>query len=189
MDNSAIFRQLTTGISFDKKKYRDDAQTFGLAKKPLKYTHGNEIRTKHIDLEDEQIKSLQKEQITSESDESNSNYDDFRLLGNEIKSSIKTSTKKQKKKSRAQIFKLHQENVNRFRNIHRIHVSGNDIPDPVDSWEKLLGEKYCLAERLLNVITAKDYGYDNPTPIQMQAIPLMLGMIQIFNNLMQESLT
>ena len=30
---SAIFRQLTTGIKFDKKKYRQDAEKFGLLKK------------------------------------------------------------------------------------------------------------------------------------------------------------
>lgn len=69
---------------------------------------------------------------------------------------------------------MHQEKINQFRNTHKIHVSGSDIPDPVDNWSKLVGEKYSLSPRLLEAITADDHGYSSPTPIQMQAIPLLL---------------
>ena len=65
---------------------------------------------------------------------------------------------------------LHQEKVNQFRNIHHIHVKGTDIPDPVETWDKLRNQ-YGVAEDVLQVL--KD-AYPSPTPVQMQAIPLML---------------
>ncbi|XP_076025095.1 putative ATP-dependent RNA helicase DDX52 [Genypterus blacodes] len=66
---------------------------------------------------------------------------------------------------------LHQEKVNRVRAKHRINVHGCDIPDPVCSFEELQSE-YRLNPRVLQNL--KDAGLNSPTPIQMQAIPLMM---------------
>ncbi|KAM9847243.1 putative ATP-dependent RNA helicase DDX52 [Aulostomus maculatus] len=66
---------------------------------------------------------------------------------------------------------LHQEKVNRIRSQHRINVHGCDIPDPVCAFEELENE-YRLHARVLQNL--RDAGLDSPTPIQMQAIPLML---------------
>lgn len=63
-----------------------------------------------------------------------------------------------------------QEKVNRFRNVHRIHVKGPDIPNPIDTWDKLR-QNYGVSEDVLEVLKSS---YDKPTPVQMQAIPLML---------------
>ncbi|MEQ2181005.1 DEAD (Asp-Glu-Ala-Asp) box polypeptide 52 [Goodea atripinnis] len=66
---------------------------------------------------------------------------------------------------------LHQEKVNRIRAQHRINVHGCDVPDPVCSFEELQSE-YRLNQRVLQNL--KDAGLNTPTPIQMQAIPLMM---------------
>ncbi|XP_054900027.1 probable ATP-dependent RNA helicase DDX52 [Poeciliopsis prolifica] len=66
---------------------------------------------------------------------------------------------------------LHQEKVNRIRAQHRINVHGCDVPDPVCSFEELQSE-YNLNLRILQNL--KDAGLNTPTPIQMQAIPLMM---------------
>ncbi|XP_032433111.1 putative ATP-dependent RNA helicase DDX52 [Xiphophorus hellerii] len=66
---------------------------------------------------------------------------------------------------------LHQEKVNRIRAQHRINVHGCDVPDPVCSFEELQSE-YHLNPRVLQNL--KDAGLNTPTPIQMQAIPLMM---------------
>ncbi|XP_007556408.1 putative ATP-dependent RNA helicase DDX52 [Poecilia formosa] len=66
---------------------------------------------------------------------------------------------------------LHQEKVNRIRAQHRINVHGCDVPDPVCSFEELQSE-YRLNPRVLQNL--KDAGLNTPTPIQMQAIPLMM---------------
>ena len=61
--------------------------------------------------------------------------------------------------------------ANAFRNAHKIYVSGSDVPDPVASFTDLY-EHYNLPTYLRRNITAAQYTH--PTPIQMQAIPLML---------------
>ncbi|XP_074467028.1 putative ATP-dependent RNA helicase DDX52 [Sebastes fasciatus] len=66
---------------------------------------------------------------------------------------------------------LHQEKVNRIRSQHRINVHGCDIPDPVCTFEELQSE-YRLNPHVLQNL--KDAGLNSPTPVQMQAIPLMM---------------
>ncbi|XP_048840541.1 probable ATP-dependent RNA helicase DDX52 [Brienomyrus brachyistius] len=71
---------------------------------------------------------------------------------------------------------LHQEKVNRIRHQNRIHVRGTDLPDPMASFEELQ-EEYKLDPRIIQNLQAA--GFQNPTPIQMQAIPLMLHRREI----------
>ncbi|XP_017273446.2 probable ATP-dependent RNA helicase DDX52 [Kryptolebias marmoratus] len=66
---------------------------------------------------------------------------------------------------------LHQEKVNRIRAKHRINVHGSDVPDPVCTFDELLSE-YRLNARILQNL--RDAGLTAPTPIQMQAIPIMM---------------
>ncbi|XP_029030362.1 probable ATP-dependent RNA helicase DDX52 [Betta splendens] len=66
---------------------------------------------------------------------------------------------------------LHQEKVNRIRSRNRINVHGCDVPDPVCTFDELQSE-YRLNPRVIQNL--KDAGLNSPTPIQMQAIPLMM---------------
>ncbi|XP_059207702.1 probable ATP-dependent RNA helicase DDX52 [Centropristis striata] len=66
---------------------------------------------------------------------------------------------------------LHQEKVNRIRSQHRINVHGCDVPDPVCTFEELQSE-YRLNPCVLQNL--RDAGLNSPTPVQMQAIPLMM---------------
>lgn len=65
--------------------------------------------------------------------------------------------------------------ANAFRNAHKIYVSGADVPDAVGTFSDLY-EHYSLPSYLQRNITAA--GYLQPTPVQMQAIPLMLHVSQ-----------
>ena len=58
-----------------------------------------------------------------------------------------------------------------FRNENSIRVEGADIPDPISSFGQL-NIDYNVCEDFINNIA--DRGYPCPTPIQMQAIPVML---------------
>ncbi|XP_036381064.1 probable ATP-dependent RNA helicase DDX52 [Megalops cyprinoides] len=71
---------------------------------------------------------------------------------------------------------LHQEKVNRIRHQNRINAHGTDVPDPVCTFEELQ-EEYKLDPRIVQNIRAA--GFQTPTPIQMQAIPLMLHRREI----------
>ncbi|XP_056118167.1 probable ATP-dependent RNA helicase DDX52 isoform X2 [Rhinichthys klamathensis goyatoka] len=87
-------------------------------------------------------------------------------------------TKKESKDklSLKRLKQLHQEKVNRVRNQNRINVHGTDIPDPVSTFEELQKE-YDLDPRVIQNI--KTAGFQTPTPIQMQAIPLMMHKREI----------
>lgn len=61
--------------------------------------------------------------------------------------------------------------VNRIRHQNRINVHGTDIPDPISTFEELQKE-YDLDPRIVQNIKAA--GFQTPTPIQMQAVPLMM---------------
>ena len=61
--------------------------------------------------------------------------------------------------------------ANAFRNSHRIYISGPDVPEPMRSFGEL-GQSYSLPPYILKNVAS--VGYSEPTPIQMQGIPLML---------------
>ncbi|KAJ7997529.1 hypothetical protein DPEC_G00229960 [Dallia pectoralis] len=75
------------------------------------------------------------------------------------------------KTSMKRLKQLHQEKVNRVRALHRINVHGCDVPDPVSTFSELQSE-YGLNPRVLQNLSSA--GLTTPTPIQMQAIPLMM---------------
>ncbi|XP_018586087.1 putative ATP-dependent RNA helicase DDX52 [Scleropages formosus] len=86
------------------------------------------------------------------------------------------ANKDKNKFSQKRLKHLHQEKVNRIRHQNRINVHGIDIPDPVDTFEELQ-EEYQLNPRIIQNLRAA--GFQTPTPIQMQAIPLMLHRREI----------
>lgn len=61
--------------------------------------------------------------------------------------------------------------INRFRNQHKINIQGTDLPDPIATFEQLQKE-YKIHPKIMENIQAA--GFQVPTPIQMQAIPVML---------------
>ncbi|XP_048021851.1 probable ATP-dependent RNA helicase DDX52 [Megalobrama amblycephala] len=90
---------------------------------------------------------------------------------------VKDLKKKSKDKLSLKTLKqLHHEKVNQMRHQNRINVHGTDIPDPVSSFEELQKE-YGLDPRVIQNIKAA--GFQTPTPIQMQAIPLMMHKREI----------
>ncbi|KAI4884287.1 hypothetical protein NFI96_019992 [Prochilodus magdalenae] len=80
------------------------------------------------------------------------------------------------KVSLKRIKQLHHEKMNQIRHSNRINVHGSDIPDPINMFEELQKE-YELDPRIIQNI--KEAGFQMPTPIQMQAIPLMMHRREI----------
>ena len=64
-----------------------------------------------------------------------------------------------------------------FRKQHAIHVHGTDVPPPVTSFTSLTTAFHLPPHILNNLTSSPPYGlgFDDPTPIQMQAIPIMLA--------------
>ncbi|NWX85552.1 DDX52 helicase, partial [Nothoprocta ornata] len=76
-----------------------------------------------------------------------------------------------KKPTAERLERLRKEKINRFRNQHKINVQGTDLPDPIATFEELQRE-YKVHPKIMENIQAA--GFQVPTPIQMQAIPVML---------------
>lgn len=67
------------------------------------------------------------------------------------------------------------DEISRFRNNNNIAVKGIDVPPPIRSFHEL--DSFEVNQQIItNVIAC---GYSEPTPIQMQAIPVMLSSRQI----------
>ncbi|XP_046840481.1 probable ATP-dependent RNA helicase DDX52 isoform X2 [Xenia sp. Carnegie-2017] len=78
---------------------------------------------------------------------------------------------KKVKKNEKNLLELHKEKVNALRNRNHISVKGADISDPIECFTELDLEYSCPQYILNNILES---GYTKPTPIQMQAIPLIL---------------
>ncbi|XP_057255507.1 probable ATP-dependent RNA helicase DDX52 [Pezoporus wallicus] len=78
---------------------------------------------------------------------------------------------KDKKPTAEKLECLRRQKINRFRNQHKISVQGTDLPDPIATFDQLQKE-YKIHPKIMENIQAA--GFRVPTPIQMQAIPVML---------------
>ncbi|XP_068271692.1 probable ATP-dependent RNA helicase DDX52 isoform X1 [Nyctibius grandis] len=83
----------------------------------------------------------------------------------------KFEDEKDKKPTAEKLERLRKGKVNRFRNQHKISVQGTDLPDPIATFDQLQKE-YKVHPKIMENIQAA--GFQVPTPIQMQAIPVML---------------
>ncbi|XP_074870055.1 putative ATP-dependent RNA helicase DDX52 isoform X2 [Carettochelys insculpta] len=88
----------------------------------------------------------------------------------EIKSKD-TREKREKKAIAEKLEQVRQQKINHFRNKHKISIQGSDLPEPIATFEQLQAE-YKIQPKIMQNIQAA--GFRVPTPIQMQAIPVML---------------
>ena len=79
-----MFRTLTAGIRFDKNKYRQEAEKFGLVKKQIENVK-EEVPTKVISLENDLIPDSN----LPTPDESDEDNNELQLLGNFCKTCVK----------------------------------------------------------------------------------------------------
>ncbi|VDK80253.1 unnamed protein product [Litomosoides sigmodontis] len=104
-------------------------------------------------------------------------YNQNEQISNETSSSLITSEKEPKilgglknasKKKKRRRLALKKEQIAHLRKLNRIFVWGDNIPDPLIHFIGIDG----LPQELINNL--KEFGIMEPTPIQMQAIPVMM---------------
>ncbi|WVZ06238.1 hypothetical protein V8G54_019584, partial [Vigna mungo] len=86
--------------------------------------------------------------------------------------SIELCKKKNKKEQNRQ---LERDAI--FRKQHNIHVSGYNVPSPLQSFDELKSRYKCPSYLLRNL---KELGFREPTPIQRQTIPVLLDGRECF---------
>ena len=171
MSSTSIFRQLTTGVTFNTKRFSQDAEKFGLTKTDIatEPAHADVKLPNFADIKS-QVK-LDKSKAKQRADErSDVEEEDILLLGKTKTTKLKKLKKKQKG-TKAKAAEIYDEKLNQFKNANKITTDGTDVPDPIDDWSRLSG-KYNVSENILENI--KSSGFVTPTAVQMQAVPLML---------------
>ncbi|XP_061608598.1 probable ATP-dependent RNA helicase DDX52 [Phyllopteryx taeniolatus] len=204
MDAFELFQKLGAGAKFDLKRFGQDASRFKVVRKhagdassdqlsAIDYfgagvTSGAQSTAEDRDEEDEQRDTVAQKRKRRDEEKSVKKKSTRKLTGTvDVQKESKpdriawTSSLDGKiqshpgdgkeEKSLKRLKQLHQEKVNRVRACHRINVHGSDTPDPVCTFEELQSE-YRLHPRVLQNL--RDAGLSTPTPIQMQAIPLMM---------------
>jgi ATP-dependent RNA helicase DDX52/ROK1 len=85
---------------------------------------------------------------------------------------VKEPAKKRKKLSEEYLRQKQLEDTNKLRKQHHINVKGAvEKVKPIETFEELF-HRYPLDSHLVDNI--KDFKYTEPTPVQMQVLPLFL---------------
>ncbi|KAK0081951.1 hypothetical protein PV325_011346 [Microctonus aethiopoides] len=183
MDAFDLFKKLSAGTKFDKKRFQSDTERFQITKKPI-HNDGNikaniKLENNDLSLSNKRKRENNEENEETEIDNNNSEHVQHSLnlfsdvsLPNDDKKCIK----KKKIMTEDKKHKLEQEKLSQFRNKHGISVIGQRIPNPIASFNEL-AINYNIAQDLIQNI--EKCGYETPTPIQMQAIPILLENRQI----------
>ncbi|KAL6256289.1 hypothetical protein P5V15_012405 [Pogonomyrmex californicus] len=173
MDAHDLFKKLAAGAKFDTKRFRQDAERFQMVR-PNKKNIDIKVEKVTDEILEPNIEHNAKRKYKDE----NKNINEITLLdGFSIPKDENVPAKKRKKVATAdKMLKLEQEKINHLRNINRISVTGSHIPKLILDFDELRIH-YQVPENLLN--NMKNSGYIYPTPIQMQAMPVMLEGRQI----------
>nr|XP_012235584.1 PREDICTED: probable ATP-dependent RNA helicase DDX52 [Linepithema humile]XP_012235585.1 PREDICTED: probable ATP-dependent RNA helicase DDX52 [Linepithema humile] len=168
MDTYDLFKKLAVGVKFDTKRFRNDAERFQMVR-----SNKSDINIKKENIKNEV--SAPDVEDTAKRKHHDDEIEDtvgITLLDGLSGQKDDVPTKKRKKIATAdKILKLEQEKINHLRNMNHISVTGSHIPKLILEFDELK-TNYQVSENLLS--NMKNCGYIYPTPIQMQAMPIML---------------
>ncbi|XP_062539740.1 DEAD box protein 52 homolog isoform X2 [Armigeres subalbatus] len=178
MDTSDLFRKLTCGAKFSSKNNPS------LLKR--KRTESTPKATEVESLAEVKLEIKEEEEGASVADSVPLfSHSPLVLSEDDIKEEIKSEddeefTGDDSERKRVRLMspekreRYRQFKVNRLRNLHQIKVKKGakvTVPDPIEQFREL-AEKYNVSNQLIKNI--EDCGYKAPTPVQMQAIPVLL---------------
>ncbi|CAG9855863.1 unnamed protein product [Phyllotreta striolata] len=151
MDTYDIFKKLSRGAKFSKKNNAKQINGVKLEEEPLliKQEPRDKHKTSKPELNQDNAITLLNGMVTE-----------------------KRGKKRKITDDEQKIKQIEQEKINHYRNINNITVVGRHIPDPCKSFED-----FTVDNDIINNL--KQCGFEEPTPIQKQAVPLMLQGRQI----------
>ena len=153
MEVHNIFKQLTTNLAFNKEPVVGSKRK--LVRSEEKNNVVEEEKGENVHLNESPCKKAKTESATS----------------------LKSSTKPTKTISLKNLEQMKIENTNHIRNLHHINVNGEDIPQPIESFDQLEEfqdeNKQKLSQALIDNLAG--YNFSELTPVQMQAISVMLN--------------
>uniref|UniRef100_A0A1B6CLU8 Probable ATP-dependent RNA helicase DDX52 n=1 Tax=Clastoptera arizonana TaxID=38151 RepID=A0A1B6CLU8_9HEMI len=176
MDADDIFRKLTVGALPKYLKLPTNTKNLKSSLDSPQLNGYNTIKSV------QKVKKEKSNQILTKVKHELPDKEELTLLGDiksgqERKESIHKPKKIKTEKTKRQLAAEHKvEKINQLRNAHKITVVGGNVPAPVETFDQFV-EEYKVSSKIISNL--KSSGYENPTPIQMQAIPVMLQNRQI----------
>ncbi|EAW57600.1 DExD-box helicase 52 [Homo sapiens] len=200
MDVHDLFRRLGAGAKFDTRRFSADAARFQIGKRKYDFDSSEVLQGLDFFGNKKSVPGVcgasqthQKPQNGEKKEESlterkrEQSKKKRKTMTSEIASQEEGATiqwmssveakiedkkvQRESKLTSGKLENLRKEKINFLRNKHKIHVQGTDLPDPIATFQQL-DQEYKINSRLLQNIL--DAGFQMPTPIQMQAIPVML---------------
>ncbi|KAK8471922.1 hypothetical protein PHAVU_002G070000 [Phaseolus vulgaris] len=176
---------LFSGIRFDRKKFGADIARFQKKESDTDsvkiWSVAEDESAKTREAVEEKTTSTKKRKRKGNSSETVEGFNVFRNSASVVQSSgevqadeesIELNKKKNKKEKNRQ---LERDAI--FRKQHNIHVSGYNVPSPLQNFDELKTRYNCPSYLLRNL---KELGFKLPTPIQRQAIPVLLDGRECF---------
>ncbi|KAJ1878935.1 RNA-dependent ATPase rok1, partial [Coemansia sp. RSA 486] len=157
-----FFKLLGAGAKFDKSRFKEDISVFKPSKRAESHTiEAVDTVPRELDFfGDHNKQSVKKGQVVPASQVSGS-----------------ASQYIQEEDDHSPF--VDSNEVFSFLKAHRIKVTGSDVPHPIKSFEMLCKEHDYQPFVLRNL---KKYGFKQPTPIQMQAIPISIHRRDLIAN-------
>eukprot|EP01103_Thecamoeba_quadrilineata_P004463 TRINITY_DN141_c0_g1_i1.p1 TRINITY_DN141_c0_g1~~TRINITY_DN141_c0_g1_i1.p1 ORF type:complete len:591 (-),score=120.27 TRINITY_DN141_c0_g1_i1:27-1742(-) len=185
MSGKDLFFSLTNGAKFDRKKFVKDIVPFQKIESSKKITPAHSTSLDYFktsqksqpDADAESKRGVKRQVDKNEEIEENeqpTNTNDFDEDEDEDEDDIEGDKANKTELTHTQIKKkinTRAYQMNLLRKTHKIYVKGTDAPDPVASFDELLDNKMIRKYLHKNILNAE---FSSPTPIQMQAIPIMI---------------
>ncbi|GAB2226944.1 hypothetical protein Droror1_Dr00008743 [Drosera rotundifolia] len=172
-DSSFLF----AGIRFDRKKFPKDFERFKEKKEPV---DREETPTFIVSLSepvaDGGKRSVKKRKRKAPTAESVDGISVFKSSESVAKDDQDEDEEDDFAEKRKEVFRQIERDAI-MRKKHNIHVSGNNVPSPLGSFKELRTRYKCKNYLLQNFVTL---GFKDPTPIQRQAIPILLSGRECF---------
>ncbi|KAI9303451.1 P-loop containing nucleoside triphosphate hydrolase protein [Cunninghamella echinulata] len=152
-----FFHLLGSGAKFNKQRFQNDVEIF-------EKTNNTTVNvTKDVETKNELLNELDFFKTTDKIREDNKKKS--KAIKKEQEELVENTLKKGQQL-------ITEKDISTFRKEHNIKVYGTDVPKPFETFLDLTQAPYNLSDNLLkNLVQHK---YNSPTPIQMQAIPIIL---------------
>ncbi|KAH7676911.1 RNA helicase protein [Dioscorea alata] len=154
------------GVHFDRKRFASDIERF----KEKEAEQDIQIETESQPIESAGIENGRKKKRKANTFEAVESFSVFKA--SEPVHIVEVDSSEQKKEVEKQI-----EQAALLRKKHGIHISGHNVPAPLQSFEELSSRYGCKPFLLRNL---SELGFKEPTPIQRQAIPILLSGRECF---------
>ncbi|GAB4843008.1 hypothetical protein Ancab_012984 [Ancistrocladus abbreviatus] len=177
MDKDPTF--LFSGIKFDRKKFAKDFERFKERRKNNDLEETPSFIKSGKSESEEVMKSIKKRKykaFTTGKLDSVEGFNVFKSSQSVTETGRNDESEDQFLQKKKEVYRL-LERDSILRKKHNIHVSGNNVPSPLENFEELSTRYKCKKYLLRNF---EELGYKDPTAIQRQAIPVLLSGRECF---------